>query len=124
MNKNPPPAGIENVLRRMVAEREARIGFAAAATAKAHARQLMERERIIAERDSMLAERESRIEKLDRMVAERDRTIEARDDEIGRLRPEAVKLARLAVDLAWEDGPRSLRMVLPLAELIRKLTGN
>jgi predicted RNase H-like nuclease (RuvC/YqgF family) len=130
----PPPAGLDAVLRRMIAAREAALGAAhehiasrnrrideldtaltttqaaldQTRTALANARRTLEAEiRHIVERNQRIAE-------LDAEIAARDQRIETLEDQFARLR-------RLADDLVWPDGPRALRAVLPLARLVRKV---
>ena len=81
----------------------------------------------------MLAEREARIEAQERHIAaietalaERDARIAAlqaecaaQQAELALLRTDRATLHRLVHDLAWPDGPRSLRLALPVARLFR-----
>lgn len=61
---------------------------------------------------------------LRRMIAERERRIESLQARVGSGHGNggsAAVLDRLVHELVWDDGPRALRAVLPLARLIRRL---
>lgn len=89
-------SSLESVLRRMVADREARM-------VALHGR--------IAALDAMLMDREARIAALEAECAARDLACQ-RDRAI---------VHRLVHDLAWPEGPRALRAALPVARLIRAM---
>ena len=104
--ETPSPRGIDAVLRRMIADREAIVG--------ARDAELAARDQDIAARDGALAEARD-------AIAARDHAIAAQEREIAALRPQAERLTRLALALEWPDGPRALRAVLPAARLLRRL---
>lgn len=51
------------------------------------------------------------------------REVAALGRDLDQARDYAAKLDRLVFDLRWDDGPRALKLVLPLARGLRKLTG-
>lgn len=63
---------------------------------------------MIAEREARLGTMQERIDSLERIVLANPAS--------------AAVLDRLVRDLVWDDGPRALRAVLPLARLIRRLS--
>lgn len=79
--------------------------------------------------DALLAERnwlrgvrdahEARLRELEPLV----RQVTALTEERNALSRQTVSLNRLVRDLRWEDGPRSVRAVLPLSRLIRRVNG-
>jgi len=137
----PPPAGLDAVLRRMIAAREAALGAAhehiasrnrrideldtalttthdALTTTQAALDQtrtaLANARRTLEAEIRHIVERNQRIAELDAEIAARDQRIETLEDQFARLR-------RLADELVWPDGPRALRAVLPLARLVRQV---
>lgn len=102
--ETPSPRGIDAVLRRMIADREAIVA--------ARDAELAARDQAIAARDGALAEARD-------AIAARDHAIAALEREVAALRPQAERLTRLALALEWPDGPRA---VLPAARLLRRLT--
>lgn len=137
----PPPAGLNAVMRRMIAAREAALGAAHEHIASRNERideldaaltmaqdvlattqaaldetrmALADSHRTLEAEIRHISERNQRIAELDAAIAARDQRIEMLEDQFARLR-------RLADDLVWPDGPRALRAVLPLARLLRQV---
>ncbi len=111
-----------------VAEARAARGQAAAVGTELSAMRL-DRDALVAERDwlrGVRAAQEARLRDLEpiarqaEMLAGQAQTLAAERDTLAR---RAAPLDRLVRDLRWEDGPRAVRAVLPLARLARRLHG-
>jgi chromosome segregation ATPase len=105
-------------LSRAAAETEAfelkqQVGAARAELERREASALTERTRLIAERDAHTA----------RVLEPVVHQVAALTDERDALARPVAAMDRLVRDLRWENGPRSLRVVLPLARLVRRLGG-
>jgi chromosome segregation ATPase len=82
-----------------------------------------------AERDALLTEREwlrsvrvaheARLQHLELVARQAEALLAERNE----LAHRAALLDRLVRDLRWEEGPRSIRLVLPLARLARRIRG-
>lgn len=96
--------GLAAALRRMVAHREQLIdGF----------------ERRVTILEANVADREARIAALQAESAVQQAESATQQAELVLLRADRATLHRLVHDLAWPDGPRALRLALPVARLIR-----
>jgi len=70
----------------------------------------------------MIADREVRIAALLEKVDALHVSLHEREARIALLETYAATLERLTNHLTWNDGPRALRVVLPLARLLRRFT--
>lgn len=77
---------------------------------------------IIAVLRRMVADRETRIATLRARIETLEATLRQSEERAARLETRAAALDRLATGLVWNEGPRAIRAVLPLARLIRRLT--
>lgn len=77
---------------------------------------------IIAVLRRMVADRETRIETLRARIETLEAALRQSEERAARLETRAAALDRLATGLVWNEGPRAIRAVLPLARLIRRLT--
>lgn len=67
--------------------------------------------------------REDRVQILERHIKLMNTQAAALNEQIELFRPYKITVDRLALSLRWPDGPRVLKLVLPLARILRRLTG-
>lgn len=70
----------------------------------------------------MIADRETRIGTLQDRIDSLERALHEKEARVAALSAHTAALDRLVDELVWDDGPRALRAVLPLARAIRRLT--
>ncbi|MDX5930885.1 hypothetical protein [Acidiphilium acidophilum] len=116
----PLPAGLDAVLRRMIAAREAALGDAEAHIA-ARNRRIDELDALVTAVQAALDGEIAHIRERNRRIGELDAEIAARDRRIEHLEDQVARLHRLAEELVWPEGPRALRAVLPMARLVRRV---
>lgn len=69
----------------------------------------------------MIADREARIAVLQSRIDTLEALLHQREAHAALLETRVATLDRLAGELVWDDAPRAIRSVLPLARLIRRI---